>query len=410
MIQRSDVPGSQRLFILGAGFSKPAGLPLATELLDSVLNEIEHLNGRTHLHRAVDSYLDYAEATAGRRPFQIDIEEFAAYLDYRHTFGVLGSDTWSQEGNRDQFLLRWGIGRVLISATPTPEKTPKLYLDFVHCLRPHDVVVTFNYDLLLENALDSVGAPYRRFPHRYSEVRPGGSTPDLDAETEEILILKMHGSIDWVTRTSYDRQLAYMERLQGREGVEYTRKRDLLFGEEKGVSQTRPLTEGPRPVDDPLREIEVIDDLDSYYASTQVSYFHPPFVLAPSEAKQLYGTPLRSFWEGLPGYGFGWAGVGIIGYSLPPADPYARLVLYELCKSYVMGLETPGWRIGPMSPICLVDKRAGNEEVHELRQRFRFLPQRHVVERLDGFDQKCFQALFAEVDYKAADERLPSHP
>ena len=80
MVQRSDVPGSQRLFILGAGFSKPAGLPLATELLDSVLNEIEHLNGRTHLHRAVDSYLDYAEATTGRRPFQIDIEEFAALL------------------------------------------------------------------------------------------------------------------------------------------------------------------------------------------------------------------------------------------------------------------------------------------------------------------------------------------
>jgi hypothetical protein len=315
---------------------------------------------------------------------------------------MLGSDTWSKEGNRDQFLLRWGIGRVLVRATPPSDQIPRLYLDFVRRVRPRDVIVTFNYDLLLESALDLVGVPYRRFPNRYSDVGPGMSTIDSDAEAEEVLVLKPHGSVDWATRAPYDSQLAYMQQLQGAAGADYTRSRDLLFGE-NSVSTTRPLTEGPRPESDPLRELEVIEDLDAYYATTNVAYFHPPFVLAPSEAKQLYGTPLRSLWKGLAVHGFGWAGVGIIGYSLPPADPYSGLVLYELCRGYVMGLETPGWRVGPMSPICLVDKRSGDEQVNELRQRFRFLPRRHVAERLDGFDHDCLEALFAEVFYEATE-------
>jgi len=55
-----------RLLFLGAGFSQAAGLPLASELLDVVLEEVAAFNGESHLHRAIPGYLRYVEATTGR--------------------------------------------------------------------------------------------------------------------------------------------------------------------------------------------------------------------------------------------------------------------------------------------------------------------------------------------------------
>jgi hypothetical protein len=80
-----------RLIILGAGFSRPAGLPLSTELLDLVLAELRRFEGQeTHLHRSLAAYLDYKEATSQMRPDPVDVEDFAAYLYHRHAFGLLG--------------------------------------------------------------------------------------------------------------------------------------------------------------------------------------------------------------------------------------------------------------------------------------------------------------------------------
>ncbi len=203
----------RRLIFLGAGFSKSAGLPLSVELLDLVLSELHAFEGKeTHLHRSLVDYVAYKQATTGATPDPIDIEDFAAYLDYQHAFGLLGSDTWSEEGNRDQFLLRWGIGKVLNRLTPTEAGIPDLYLEFARRLRPRDVVVTFNYDLLLEHSLKHVGRPYRRFPHRLSSVGPSGGVVDSERDADEVTIIKAHGSIDWASKAPYERKLDYMAR------------------------------------------------------------------------------------------------------------------------------------------------------------------------------------------------------
>jgi hypothetical protein len=76
---------------------------------------------------------------------------------------MLGGDTWSEEGNRDQFLLRWGIGRVLNQLTPSGGNLPALYEELAANLRPRDTIVTFNYDLILERSMDAAGVAYRRF-------------------------------------------------------------------------------------------------------------------------------------------------------------------------------------------------------------------------------------------------------
>lgn len=329
-------------------------------------------------------------------------------MDYRHAFGILGTDTWSQEGNRDQFGLRWGIGRVLHRATPRMDELPELYVEFARRLRPRDLVVSFNYDLLLERSLDHVGRPYRHFPHRFTSVGPGGGVCDDPRDAEEVQIVKPHGSLDWVSMVPYERKLDYMERMStpGVDGRAFGEEHDVLFGR-NGVSPTGPLVEEPRLDDDPLSQIRVIGDLDSYYASRQVAYLHPPLLLAPSDAKQLYGVTLRELWSGLAGWGFGWGGISVVGYSLPSADPYAQQVIYEIVRGYQAGLEDPGFRIGPMHPIGLVDKRVSVAERRDLEDRFRFLPPEHTEIRLDGFDTQALETIFPSEPIASVSETSP---
>jgi hypothetical protein len=391
-----------RLFILGAGFSKPAGLPLMTELLDQVIAELEPLSrnedGWTHVHGAVKSYRRFMKEACGIDVEVINIEEFVEYLDHQHWFGLLGSDTWSDEGNQSQVLLRWGIGRVLNRLVG--HEPPDFYVNFARRLQPRDTVISFNYDLLLERSLDRVGTPYRRFPNHYAEVR-GSSycTIDSEADEREVLILKPHGSIDWLSRSQFDRTLADYQQDWGNETVEFAKRRDQIFGPNR-ITEIIPLTEGPRPEDDPLNNIIQIQDVDNYYEDTLVAYAHPPYLLAPSKAKQLYGTALRDFWKGMGQWGMGYSGLNIIGYSLSKDDNYVRQVLWELVRGYTKGLEDPGWRIFDMGRIQIVDFRQSSEAVEELKDNFRFVPSEHTDFHLGGFNADVLDSMFPVEPYR----------
>jgi hypothetical protein len=386
-----------RCFILGAGFSAAAGLPLTTGLLDLVLEEIAGLNdGDSHLHQSLEEYRNFVRETSGREPDSIDIEEFATYLDHQHTFGMLGTDTWSEDGNRDQFLLRWGIGRILNSSTPSTGALPDLYRRFADQLRPRDTIITFNYDLLLERSLESAGHRYRRFPDRSTDVGEV-RTIDREAEAAEIVVLKMHGSLDWVDRQSFDRNREYWATF-GNDVAEISAARDLMFGD-RPVSPSRPLTDGGGAARDPLATLVVVEDCDACYSSFQVAYHHPPVILAPSQAKQLYGRAVREFWQGLTRWGNAWSGLSIIGYSLPPADPYALQTIYGLARGYCLGLDDPGYRLGDMRRIVLVDKRTDDPSRQALKDRYRFLPLHHTDMAFDGFDYDAIRLVTQAPSY-----------
>lgn len=388
---RAFVP--QRLFFLGAGFSRPAGLPLASELLMRTLRMLERFQPETHVHWALDDYLDYVEAVSGIRPSveDVDIEEFIGYLDHEHFFGLRGSDTFSSEGNQPQLLLRWGIGRLLHRATPDP--LPDIYLRFVEQLRPRDVVATFNYDLIVERALEAIGKPYRRFPNRYEEVRGTYAFGIPDVDQTEVTLLKLHGSIDWVNGSRFEERLDYMRATTGDIGEAHLRERDPIFGDDPIVT-ARPLVEGPRFADDPLTKVAVLDDLETYYDTYSMWWQYAPLILAPSQAKQLYGGTFRDFWEGLPLGGSLWGGFSIIGCSLPPVDPYAKQVLYQIGRGYAYGRERPEERFGPMNRIKVVN-RADGPAAAALRDRYRFLPADHTDFVLDGFDAAAIATVFA---------------
>jgi hypothetical protein len=385
----------RRLFFLGAGFSQPAGLPLSRELLPLVLDEIASLtDAQSHLHESLEQYLRYVRDTTGAAPAEVDLEAFAAYLDHAHTLTLRGSETWSEEGNQDQCLLRWGIGRVLHRHTPPASGLPSVYLRFAEQLRPRDLVVTFNYDVVLERALEAVGRAYRRFPHRYTDVGVWASTVDSERDDEEVCLLKVHGSIDWVSRRSFDQHLERMRETNGEQGVAYSARRDLVFGP-AGCTTTRSLVEGDRPDEDRLVEVDVIENLDGYYGKLLAAYQHPPVILAPSQAKLLYGEQLRDFWSGLPTFAFAWGGLTVIGYSLPEADPYARQALYDIATGYIWGRTHPDYLPGQMRKIVVVDYRPDPASRRRLRKAYRFLDRSHTRFVVDGFDEQAVRTAFS---------------
>jgi hypothetical protein len=136
----------------------------------------------------------------------------------------------------------------------------------------------------------------------------------------------------------------------------------------------------------------VIDDLDAYYSTPTVIYEHAPLVLPPSSAKQLYGRPLADQWRGMALMASYWSGLSVIGYSLPPADPYARQILFRLADEYVRARA-----VGPhdgMRPIDVVSLKRTDWSRRQLRRTYRFLSRDHTKFSYDGFDDAAVDRLF----------------
>ncbi len=180
-----------------------------------------------------------------------------SYLDIEHYLGFRGSKTWSPEGNESQLMIRKAIGHVIHSRTPPADSLPDVYMRFAEALSVHDIVLTLNYDLVLENALTAIGKPFRRYPYRYKTITEHGGI--LDNDTEEVILLKLHGSLDWFD----DRQ--YLERRSVRESQGVSSKAIHSIFDNLKRYTAKPLVEGFLPEEDTLKHIYSIKRLDDYY-------------------------------------------------------------------------------------------------------------------------------------------------
>lgn len=335
-------PNKFRIFIIGAGFSVHAGLPLGAQLFEFVREKTTLRYGiENRLEGDLEWYLKYRLRCDGL-PIEhpVDSEKFMSYLDLEHYLGLRGSDTWSEEGNESQLLIRNGIMEVIHSHTPT---TPTAEcISFCQKLSPSDVILTFNYDTLIEDTLDYLGKSYRLFPNRLKKVGLTSSEIDSEAEDGEIVISKLHGSIDWYDKLPYikDRELASRHKYPWE-------SRHPLFKEGSTVTHSQ-LIDGPFEEDDPLQYVYRVDDL-SQIVGTQL-WDCSPLILSPSGSKILYANPLKSLWSGLQKAGGLNFGLGVVGYSLPPYDEYAKQALYHLMRNYTeygFDLEMMGLTKGP---------------------------------------------------------------
>jgi hypothetical protein len=377
---------TNRIIFVGAGFSALAGLPLGAQLFLAIRRDIAATyGGDSQFEEDLANYLCYRERCEGN-PLgadDVDMEDFLSFLDIEHSLGLRGKDTWSVEGNQAQIMIRRSIGKILLSRMP--ERLPDAYKRFAEGLTAHDWVFTFNYDIILERAMEAVGLPFRRFPNRNLEIGPLSEIPD---NRDELVLLKLHGSLDWFDRSGFDEQVTVANAFPKPHVPRHS-----IFGANKFIPCV-PLVEGPRDVDDPLKNIYRITRPHLFYDEGVQDC--APFILSPSHSKLLYIRPLSRFFRSLGKFGVQELGLSIVGYSLPQHDDYARQILYRMATNYQHHLPdlVSGEGLGK-TPVRILDFQSDESGTESLRGRYRFLDWTRTELWTSGFTEEAVDWVLA---------------
>ena len=175
-----------RVFVLGSGFSAGANIPLTEELVYMALNLMEQ--EIPHIGEQVRSFYDMAVADAAESDSTSIISKLCTLLEYNELREHGGGERWSDGGSREKMAFKFYLAKALTLRTPSPNEVPDLYVKFAQQLRKEDVVLSFNWDCLLEAALEKAGRAYS-----YEGYQDG-----------HIFIAKMHGSTHWRLRQFKD--------------------------------------------------------------------------------------------------------------------------------------------------------------------------------------------------------------
>ena len=336
-----------RLFILGAGFSRPTGLPLGLELLSLVRDRLRHSSsyGTSSLEQEIE---EWESLYPGQ---EVDLERVLAYSHRNFHLRLRGSDEFYSYGSVAIVAAKRAIQQILIDETPSD--TPDLYLDFARRLTANDLVLTFNYDTLLEQALECIGTPYTLTPEwwlRDRSDKPGYKYVDL---------LKLHGSLDCYDRHYHDD----VRRWYREEGNDVPDK-DPIFGPRPSVPHEH-LAQGAVEVHGAhiLPRVFRVPNHSNYFPidhgpfSTVV-----PFILPPAYDKLLGYDPILDLWENLHRTLDIFSSIVIIGYSMPPYDSYAFEALGRLLIEYQQGGRKTYWGHRRV-PVQLVTLASSSQDV-----------------------------------------------
>jgi hypothetical protein len=192
---------SKRVFILGAGFSKPAGMPLATEILPLIANNPNNQEMNAWL-KGLGVRLAWlaGESKDGTSP-PLNIEEAFHYAHsdieahrLMHQLRQVGPPdaTWSHQSRARQ-IASWLRKLEDRLCDLIYEKDNNANLDqivrWARAVREQDAILTFNYDTLVERALSELNISWEH-----------GFEQDMN-----IPIFKLHGSIDWIVASHDNR-------------------------------------------------------------------------------------------------------------------------------------------------------------------------------------------------------------
>ena len=332
-----------RLFILGAGFSKPAGLPLANELLELVRTNIR--GGSLE-----DEIKEWAVLYPGQ---PLDLERVLGYSHRKYHLHLLGSDEHFEHGSLTIVNTRRHIQQLLINATPSI--APYLYRKFAKHLSPYDVVLTFNYDTLLEQVLDDIDKLYSLTPERWL-------TRDTDSSGSEyryIDLLKLHGSIDWYDRFFHDDIMRYYDEEWSDLDMP---DEDPLFGANPSIP-TEHLARGTVEKgfgDELLRRVWRVPNHVKHFPNIpQVGRYWDavPFMLPLAYDKLLGYDPIVALWSDLGRTFDVFSNIVVVGYSMPEHDSHAYEALGQLLTEYQNGGHKTRWgqRRVPIQVITLAE-------------------------------------------------------
>ncbi len=178
---------NNRLFILGAGFSAEAKIPLMIDLLKLTMDKFqkeskisERIDNYVRIYKDIkdDKNIDYSK---------IDFSELCDFLEFIELREYGAGERYKEYGSREKISLRYYLAKTIAENTPLNEEIPELYIKFAEQLHDRDIVLSFNWDLLLEASLIKVGKKYT-----YNFAKEGC-----------INLAKLHGSINWRIQRPY---------------------------------------------------------------------------------------------------------------------------------------------------------------------------------------------------------------
>jgi hypothetical protein len=312
-----------RLFILGSGFSHAAGLPLGPELLDEVREQIRREYQRHNWEGPLEKEIKEWQQLYPSE--QLNLESVLAYSHRKHFLRLSGSDEYFDHGSRSIVAARFAIQEILTRRTPSA--IPPLYREFASQLTPFDTVMTFNYDTLLEQALEEQEKPFSLTPEWWL-------SQDEEPATERYVnLIKLHGSIDWYDRYYYDKNRAYYATLNNE-----VADNDPLFGPARTIpteSLARESVADGCGVNLLPRVYRVPNHKNHFPFAAPHSVV--PFLLAPAYDKLLGSDPIRDLWENMHRTMDSFSMISVIGYSMPNYDGYAYEALGRLICKYQGG-------------------------------------------------------------------------
>lgn len=263
------------MFILGSGFSRSLGLPTLRELFSELLQTPERpgTDDRRETLAALDVlYPHFHSDTPGSSypPF----EEFLSLVVAAKRFSFFDSEYWPRKEISALRLLCDCLGAKSRQAESRP-----LLGKFVSQLDDGDVVITFNWDTLIERAL----------------LAQNRSVNLTGRDASAVCLLKLHGSLSWFLRP-----------------------------------------EGP--VGQPPESVFQLGG--NLYCLTDYAYYDlwglgqgPPFIVPPIFSKEpLLDDFMVELWQEAFDSLIEAQRLTIIGYSLPPDDVQARALISSGCS------------------------------------------------------------------------------
>jgi hypothetical protein len=170
------------VYVLGAGASKHVGYPLASTMGTEILSWMSS-------HERYQDTVDSIREIFGESP---NIEDMVTELDKIIT-SLEGAKELEDRLKRSfAAQIRAKLGEVLPQWFSEIHTNPaSAYLQFAEgIVQPGDIVITFNYDDSLDRELKRVG--------KWDVSRGYGFQIGESQQASPVLILKLHGSMNWL--------------------------------------------------------------------------------------------------------------------------------------------------------------------------------------------------------------------
>lgn len=303
-VRRDSARG--RVFIIGAGVSASGGIAVASQILREAVMKMESKDSAKtdQIHKLLQ-YL-YPNFDTRMRNYP-NIEDFLNLLEMAKKFNseeFIASTTWSKLRLEEVKRLTLKAVTDYIWEKMGDSGKQRVVYEFVRQnLLEGDTVITFNWDLTFERALENyIGDP--GFLYTYSQ----------DRDEKHFSLLKPHGSIDWFDKAAV-----------------------------KGLV--------------PESELGSLDERLCYYprfdrAKNPKLVDIAPVIVPPLAEKEFEIDFLKRTWRFVYRAVSNATELHIIGYSLPREDQFARLVFRRAILNNVLNASK---RKKPGLKVCVVN-------------------------------------------------------